>query len=283
MRNSSAPEMLGALVARIRGLVDAARLFNTGQNLGEHATATQLLRQSLAILDELRDVRSQEHALDASVVACIDRTLGLSLPDVMNNPASANHTLTVLGAFASELEYHLHDHGAVWASIVERAFLHLNRTLVVDDDTRLKWTNAFNTPRAGETECERLGGVHLLSHGIWGFKAHTKEERTDLVLQEPILEITTRDKRAVEALVLTEWKRVKPGEDVADKWREAKTQAKVYGCSSMAGFELSSVRYLVTVGMDHEVEQADVEEGGVVYRHVHVAIQRKSPSTISRS
>ena len=64
-------------------------------------------------------------------------------------------------------------------SLVERAFIHLQRTIVVDHDIRKKWKSAFNT---GEIACERLGAVHLLSHGIWAFKADALGERTDLIL-----------------------------------------------------------------------------------------------------
>jgi hypothetical protein len=58
---------------------------------------------------------------------------------------------------------------------------------IADSSIRQKWRNAFDE---GEVACEKLGGVHLLLHGIWAFKVHTPEERTDLVLQEPIRNLT---------------------------------------------------------------------------------------------
>ena len=62
---------------------------------------------------------------------------------------------------------------------------------------------------------QEFGGAHLLLHGIWAFKVHTPEERTDLVLQEPIRDYDEVE-RAAEALVLTEWKIVRN----ASQWEE---------------------------------------------------------------
>ena len=50
----------------------------------------------------------------------------------------------------------------------ERCFTHLQRTIVVDRSTRERWVRAFE---AGERECEKLGAVHLLQHGIYAFKS----------------------------------------------------------------------------------------------------------------
>jgi len=48
---------------------------------------------------------------------------------------------------------------------------------------------------------------HFLVHGTWAFKARTEGERTDLVLGAP-LHVDDNVRRASDALVLTEWKRV---------------------------------------------------------------------------
>ena len=60
--------------------------------------------------------------------------------------------------------------------ITERAFAHLQRSIIADDEIRKKWLSAFSD---GETKCEKLGSVHLLSHGVWDLKLMLKRgERT---------------------------------------------------------------------------------------------------------
>jgi hypothetical protein len=95
----------------------------------------------------------------------------------------ATKTLVPLAAFRSEFEYLLQDHEVESRSAVELAFEHLRRLIVVDDQVRKKWQAGFEQH---ETHCERLGSVHLLSHGIWAFKVATGGAATDLVFPEPI-------------------------------------------------------------------------------------------------
>lgn len=192
-----------ALIARIHGLRDAAAPYlaspRAGENTGIDAGA-YLNHQVFEIVGALAAaIDHRPEALPPAAQACVKRAISLRWPS-NPNPLQGLQAITQLSAFGSELEHHLGDHDTVWSSLVERAFLHLNRTLVVDEDVRRRWTTAFGTPRTAETKCESLGG-HLLSHGIWAFKAHPPEERTDLILHEPIRTITTGDKRAVEALV----------------------------------------------------------------------------------
>ncbi len=68
-------------------------------------------------------------------------------------------TLTALTEFRAEFEYLLADTEALARSLVDRAFIHLQRSLVVDPGLRGRWQKAFG---AGEAACERLGAVHLL-------------------------------------------------------------------------------------------------------------------------
>jgi hypothetical protein len=63
----------------------------------------------------------------------------------------------------------------------ERAFAHLQRSIVADEEIQRKWLCAFGK---GEVACEKLGGVDLLSHGIWAFKVDARGARTDLVFQD---------------------------------------------------------------------------------------------------
>jgi hypothetical protein len=80
----------------------------------------------------------------------------------------------------------------------ERALIHLQRTLAVDSHAQVKWRLAL---QEGESACERLGAVHLLSHGIFAFKVHAVKGRTDLVYPE--LPDETQLARAVDGFVLT--------------------------------------------------------------------------------
>jgi hypothetical protein len=48
------------------------------------------------------------------------------------------------------------------------AFEHLRRSIVVSQDAQKSWEIAFNER---EATYEKLGAVHLLSDGLWAFKA----------------------------------------------------------------------------------------------------------------
>ena len=106
----------------------------------------------------------------------------------------------------------------LYASLTERAFEHLNRSIVVDSGLRQRWQAAHDR---NEPACEALGGVHLLSHGIWAFKAKGPKAETDLVYQEPPTDIG-RIKRSSDGLVLTEWKRFRTGDDPARLFETAR-------------------------------------------------------------
>ena len=121
-------------------------------------------------------------------------------------------------------------------------------------------------------QCEQLGMVHLLVRGIWAFKSVAPGERTDLVLGTR-LEITPQIESAAEALVLTEWKVVRKASELGTL-----ADAKLYGVGSLAGFELSSRRYLVIVSEDRLDMPSDRAEGGVDYHYKNIAVKPSSPS-----
>jgi hypothetical protein len=100
-----------------------------------------------------------------------------------------------------------------------------------------KWKKAFNK---GEVVCERLGSVHLLSHGIYVFKVDAIGARTDLVYNEPPPD--TLLVQAVEGMVLTEWKIANDAKDAIDAVRDARRQADLYGQGALAGLEWRSHR-----------------------------------------
>ncbi len=202
-----------------------------------------------------------------------------SIVDPDNLPAMATGSAALAFKLAS-VDYHLADREVRWRSAVERAFLHLDRLIVADPDVQAKWAAAL---QKGETRCERLGGAHLLHHGIWAFKAHGEGERTDLVLGTPVSpDDLDRVTRAAELMILTEWKCVDGASELPRKHGEAMRQLQRYGLGVLAGFEMRSTRYIVTVAADRLATFPDVTHDGVTYRHVHVAVEPGSPSEESR-
>jgi hypothetical protein len=183
--------------------------------------------------------------------------------------------LVVLGAFETELSYLLSDTEQAVRSRSELAFAHLQRSIVVDETFRKKWNAAFS---AGETECEKLGAVHLLSHGIWAFKVSAEGERTDLVYQETSNRFA-REQAHADGLVLTEWKKG-TSKKAEDKFEEARNQAHRYGRGVLAGNELTRYRYAIVVSEEQVQIPDDVERDGITYRHINIAVEPKSPSKI---
>ena len=170
----------------------------------------------------------------------------------------------------------LADSEVAWRSTTERAFEHLQRTIVVDHDARRRWNDAF---RNDEPACERLGAVHLLWHGIWGFKADAAGERTDLVLGEVIDAATIgRAARAGTALVLTEWKRVTHRLSVAEATHAIEVQVQRYRRGSLVGVELKRTCYGVLVSEKHVPLPADRALADVTLRYVNVVVDPDTPS-----
>ncbi len=139
----------------------------------------------------------------------------------------------------------------------------------------MKWTDAFE--QKGEVECEALGAVHLLMHGIWAYKTSATGERTDLVLGTHLV-VDERVVESAQGLVLTEWKLV--GKNLAPdaQARAAKSQAARYAEGILAGFELKSDRYLVLVGKDEFTAPADEIVDGIRYKVIPIILNRKPPS-----
>jgi hypothetical protein len=161
----------------------------------------------------------------------------------------------------------------------ERAFLHLQRSLAVDPDLRAKWFAAY---KSGEPQCEALGSVHLLAHGVYAFKVHAKGARTDLVFNEPLDPAIER--RGLEGLVLTEWK-LGDEKNAPARFQEARTQAELYGAGPLAGGELRAYRYLVLVSvkaLPSTLVPPDIASGGVIYRHINISVDPDVPSRQAR-
>jgi hypothetical protein len=188
--------------------------------------------------------------------------------------AALMEKIVAISSFESEFSYFISGHGEAAKRITERAFLHLSRSLVVDEQLRNRWATALESH---ETAVEKLGGVHLLHHGIWGFKIDASGERTDLVLSEPISDYGQIE-RSTDGLVLTEWKAFRGEGDPARLWEDAYIQAKRYAEGCLAATELLDTRYLVLVTMMHVEEPENRVHGGVTYRHINIALAPDPPS-----
>jgi hypothetical protein len=115
---------------------------------------------------------------------------------------------------------------------------------------------------------------------VWAFKAHGAGARTDLVLGAPIDQGDSR-LNDVEALVLTEWK-IAEARNLTSKVDEAHTQLRLYKGGILAGFELTSRRYVVVVS-DEELRLPDHhDDGGVECRHICINRGGDTPSTSAR-
>jgi hypothetical protein len=151
----------------------------------------------------------------------------------------------------------------------------------VDAVLREKWLHALTANQA-EVHCEKLGAIHLLGHGIFGFKATGEGAATDLVLGEP-LSPGSPGVASARALVLTEWKVVRPTDTAAEKAEEARRQASRCATGLLGAFELRTTRYVVLVSRD-ELDRvpAAMAEGSVTYEHVSIVVSRPVPSRHAR-
>jgi len=171
-----------------------------------------IIPEGEAIIEELKNFRdSHRTTLPENAIACLARKLDISSDfKKLDGFFAVQRMSGLLGVVRAELDFHLADHSAVVRSLTERALSHLQRSLIADKSLRDRWKAAF---KKGEEECEKLGAVHLLLHGIWAFKAHATDKagRTDLVLGTQMNSFDEVE-RTSEGLVLTEWKKVK-GQD----------------------------------------------------------------------
>lgn len=161
---------------------------------------------------------------------------------------------------------------------VEIAFAHLQRTIVVDKQKRTQWNDSEKEKeKLKETDYEKLGDIHLLSHKIWAFKINAAGERTDLVLSEPIKPEDVLY-QSVEGLVLTEWKVVR--EDNSQTIiSNALEQAQRYRTGSLYSLMLHNYCYLVLVSeTDFKIEKDTIIKDNVTFRIIKIITNPESPS-----
>ena len=273
-----------ALSARIRGLSEAAefdhRLFannNTGdwQFLSLHAAeivgALKGLKATLEEADHATAALAVERVLDHNKIKMLQ-----TLSEYGDNREKIVRSCVVaLRAFEAEMTFLLSDTQQNMRTRSERAFRHLNWQIAVDDEVRDKWRTAFTE---GETQCEKLGAVHLLWHGIFAFKIDANKGRTDLVFGEPL----DGQETYADALVLTEWKKATKG-DAGKKFGQAVKQAEKYAHGPLAENELRSYRYAIVVTEQQVERPPDHTHDGVTYRHVNIAVDPHTPSRAARA
>lgn len=188
-----------------------------------------------------------------------------------------HEALVRLRAFEAELSFVFSDTQQRMRSVTERGFQHLRRSIAVDEDVRGKWRKAFND---GERKCEALGAAHLLAHGIYAFKIDANRARTDLVF--PDAGIGDADRYA-DALVLTEWKLAREPNVANVLFEQARKQAALYADGPLATVELRAYRYLVMITSEPlQPTPPNIEEGGVIYRHINIPVAPLVPSVQAR-
>lgn len=257
-------------------MISAFKLSSTDPYQVVHRVLTP---QLLHIVDELRSLLADAtEEMPVAAVAALEEFLEASWPGTQLDGPTDIQTIVPFAVLRSQLEYLLSDAEAEGRSVTELAFEHLRRTLAVDADLQTKWLNAFDTR---EDHVEKLGAVHLLSHGIWAFKVSAAGAATDLVLGEPLAD-SKRIRTAARSLVLTEWKLVKNDDEADEKATEARRQIDLYRSGVLRSIELKNTRYIVLVFRDHPVDVADIVQGLHTYRHISLAIAPQSPSVAAR-
>src|SRR4051812_13855894 len=279
-------ELWRAISARIEGLVGAGDLmvatFQVDSSDPFNIARGSVVPELNQLREELRRLQRDYGAmLPSDAAAALDRFLqrwGVDHQAMAGGEVHSIRDLVPFAVFRSEFEYLIRDTELEARTLTELAFEHLRRVLAVDFAVRKTWEEAFKH----ETRCEKLGAVHLLSHGIWAFKA-AQAGATDLVFGEPIESEEHIIRRTARALVLTEWKCVREASELEEKAEEGRRQAELYATGVLGDLELKKTRYIVLVSEKTLPVPADHEITGVTSRHVILPFNPDTPSKEARS
>lgn len=275
-----------ALMARIQGIMRAAELdarYLAIKSEDTFGSAKQLRAHGKRILDALDSFRAQyASSLPSAAAGAIDAFLASTRGYLADDGQATTQmqreatqtALVRLAAFEAEISYLLADSQEIIRARSERAFAHLQRSIVADLTFRATWQRAFDE---SEIACEKLGAAHLLLHGIWAFKVDAAGERTDLVFQEPAGDLAA-EQRYADGFVLTEWKKSTSAPDATKKFAQALRQMQLYAQGGLGGSELAACRYAIVVSSAAVIVPVDVTESGVLYRHVNIAVNPQTPS-----
>jgi hypothetical protein len=269
-----------SLAARIDGLIRAGEYLTHTLGVANEDPYTVI---NNAIAPEFKEVtecieqigHAYRDELPPAAIKALDRFVSRNWHQYVTKQVgkiSRLQPISALAAFRSEFEYLIRDIEIATRNLVDLAFEHLRRQLVVDEEIRGKWQIAFSVH---ETHCERLGAVHLLSHGIWAFKISSAGAATDLVFPEPVERYTKLSRRIARAQVLTEWKRTQSIDDIDMDAKTARQQTQIYTAGALGDLELKNTRYIVLViGFDDPGPIDDVVENSVTYRHVLISVKQ---------
>jgi hypothetical protein len=276
-----------AIADRIRGIRDAANLmaqFLQANNSDSYKMAVSLGQECRQVLIAIKqfdtDFSGQlPQSTRQRIAEFVERRNDVIEGGAQDAPA-ARASVVLITALGSELTFLLSGEQEAIRSRAERAFLHLQRLIVANPADAQVWQEALGK---GETRCEKLGGAHLLVHGIYAFKIDATGGRTDLVFPEPI---NPEDvSRSASGLVLTEWKVANDDAEAVNRFKEARIQADLYQEGPLGGLELASHRYLVVVTKNRispSMLPLDTHMENVIYRHINIAVSPLVPSAQSK-
>jgi len=274
-----------AVAARIEGLVAAATFLSQTLLIDKNDPQTichDVRKQAEEIVGLLRTLATKyRKQMPASVSAAIDVFFSGQAKKITSDMYAKVEELRVgpssLAFLKCQIDYLLADLSAVTRRRSDRAFLHLQRSILADSDINDKWQRAFDTRY--EPNCEKLGAAHLLLHGIYAFKITSEHERTDLFFNDrPLDELNLS--AIVDAFVLTEWKCIYERDDYRSKAAQARTQSDLYTAGVAAGMELTDRRYIILVSQEDipELSRLDSIDNRVEYKHLNIVINPGSPS-----
>lgn len=274
-----------ALAARIDGLIRAGEFLllafrvNSADNFS--VVEKSFLPELSAINNEIENL-GKMHAgdLPPQALDALKKYIAQGWGKGFNDGKIDIQAFAPLASFRSQFEYLIRDSETEGRNATDLAFEHLRRSLVVDEDIRAKWQEAFD---AHETMCERLGAIHLLSHGIWAFKVTAPGGATDLVFDDPVEQYSEVVTRTARALILTEWKLIRNPNEIGAKTQEARSQTEIYSGGVLGSTELKGTRYIVLVCQEDLRPPDDVMLGAITYRHIVLPISPKSPSVTARN
>jgi len=270
-----------AIGARIEGIIEASKFVSSISGTDDYSSIQKSIFPEIdTTCTELKIFHeSFEHILPPSAAEVLKDWLhSITIVREAHNPiASLKASIASLITLRSRFTYLIQDTEVSAKSRTERAFEHLRRQIAVDEAFQEKWQNAYNTR---ETKCEKLGAVHLLSHGIWAFKAQGIKGATDLIYAEQSLDETLINQIAAST-VLTEWKCVTP-QDAHQKSNEAIAQIKDYSGGLLGDMALKNTRYIVLVSEPQLQAIQDRKVGEITYRHINIPVKPLVPSKAAR-
>lgn len=269
-----------AIDGRIEGLINAGHFFvqtlrvNSSDSYGVTTHLSNQARDIFSLTEQYysRNKHSLPSAAENALKVFFEQFQSKFSGSSLSGLDGLKVLLTSLSWLKAEIEYFMTDFSFLARKRSERAFVHLQQCIVANKNIRDEWQYAYEQ---GESQCERLGGAHLLLHGIWAFKVSATGASTDLVFGEQVDEALAFQSSA-DALVLTEWKKV--GSKVEKIAESARKQAYLYSGGILGGLELREYRYIVLVSKDRIKLPDDVIQEETTYRHINIAVEPSVPS-----